>query len=151
MTDTIRSTEADDSFLASRIAEVSRPTFSADFAEWLASADMAEIMDAYVESYKEAHGIKARWLYGATISRVEFADMFVSLGHEIVAEREREEAIHLSFRERASLLGLADWLAFNGITTTYDLMDLECRQAWQATDPEPLPYEHMVPEALAAA
>lgn len=128
-------------------SSLARPTFDASFVSWLETAEMEEIEGAYAENYKDAHGIKARWVYNAGYSREEFANMFVSLGLDLKAENDREEAYHLSFREQAAQLGLGEWLAANGITTTYDLMDLESRLDWQTRDPEPFPYEMLAVRA----
>lgn len=124
-----------------------RPTFSASFVSWLETAEMEEIEGAYAENYKDAHGIKARWVFNAGYSRVDFANMFVALGQDIKEENEREEAYHQKFRDQAQQLGLGEWLASKGITTTYDLMDSESRLDWQAQDPEPFPYELLAVKA----
>ncbi len=114
------------------IAALARPTFSEGFVEWLATAPMEEVEGAYAENYKDAHGIKARWVYNAGISREEFADMFVHLGEDIKAEEDRQEAADKAFRERVASLGLADWAERNGIRNEYDLWEHnyreECKQ-----------------------
>lgn len=121
---------------------LARATFDASFVTFLSEAPMEEIEDAYCESYKDAHGIKARWIYGCGYTREEFADMFVSLGEDIKAENAREDMYQESFREKASNLGLTEWLTANGITTTYDLMEQQDRQAWDSESiPAPFPYE----------
>lgn len=103
-------------------------SFSPEFANWIATADMAELQDAYCDNYKDAHGIKARWVYGRDYTREEFATMFVQLGHEIEAECERDRQRHAEFTARIETLGLTSWAAENGIHTEYDLMDYNMRQ-----------------------
>lgn len=114
------------------IAILSRPTFDAGFTEWLATASMEEIEGSYAECYKDAHGIKARWVYDAGITREAFADMFVTLGHDIKAENDRLEAEQAAFVERIASLGLTEWAERNGIRTEHDLWEHnyreECKQ-----------------------
>lgn len=108
---------------ADLIAKLTRPTFSEGFVEWLATADMEEIEGAYAENYKDAHGIKARWVYNAGISREEFANMFVQLGYDIKAEEERQDAEDAAFLERVASLGLAEWAERNNIRSELDLWE----------------------------
>lgn len=103
------------------IASLTRPEFSPEFVQWLATADMEEIEGAYAENFKDAHGIKARWVYNAGITREEFADKFVHLGYDIKAEEERMEAEDEAFRARVASLGLTDWAERNGIKNESDL------------------------------
>lgn len=123
---------------------LARPTFSAEVVQWLATADIDEIMDTYVESFKDAHGIKARWLYGSTITREQFADMFVQLGHDIKAEEQRQRDADARFMAHVEGLGLAAWAAERGIRCELDLWEHDYNQLFR-NDPEPYPYEHMVP------
>jgi hypothetical protein len=116
------------------LAALARPTFDAGFVNWLATADMEEIEGAYAENYKDAHGIKARWVYGAGHTREEFADMFVHLGYDLKREEERQDAEDAAFVKRVADLGLTEWAARNGIKTELDLMEYNYRQEWQAED-----------------
>lgn len=105
------------------LAALARPTFSEGFVEWLATAPMEEIEDAYAENFKDAHGIKARWVYNAGITREEFADKFVQLGYDIKDEEDRQEAEDAAFRERVASLGLAEWAERNNIRSELDLWE----------------------------
>ena len=124
------------------IAALSRPTFDAGFTNWLATAEMEEIESAYAENYKDAHGIKARWVFGAGYSRVEFADMFVRLGHDIQQEEARRDEEDAAFMAKVASVGLADWAAENGIRCEMDLWEHNYRREY-TPDPEPFPYEEM--------
>lgn len=124
------------------IASLSRPTFDEGFTLWLATAEMEEIEGAYAENYKEAHGIKARWVYGRGYSREQFADMFVSLGADIKAENERQDAADAAFMAMIASVGLTDWAAENNIRCEMDLWEHNYRREY-TPDPEPFPYEDM--------
>lgn len=113
------------------LATLARPEFDAGFVNWLATADMEDIECAYAESYKDAHGIKARWIYGRGYSREEFADMFVNLGHDLKREQERQDAETAAFIQRVADLGLTDWAARNNIKTELDLWEYNYRQEYQ--------------------
>lgn len=112
---------------ADLIATLTRTEFSPEFTEWLATAPMEDIEGAYAENYKDAHGIKARWVYNAGITRDEFANMFVILGHDIQAEEKRQNEADEAFRKRIADLGLTEWAQRNGIHNEYDLMDYNYR------------------------
>jgi hypothetical protein len=121
--------------MTNAIANLSRPSFSPEFTAWLANADMADLYDAYCEHYKDAHGIKARWIYGTEYSREEFANMFESLGHAIREENKREQEAQDRFTALIASLGLADWAVANGIRTMYDLWDHNLNNEYQTTEP----------------
>lgn len=105
------------------MTDLARPSFAPDFTNWLATAPMADIEEAYCESYKDAHGIKARWVYGKGYSREHFADSFEILGRDIKAACERQDAEDAAFRERVASLGLTEWCERNNIRTELDLME----------------------------
>ena len=69
---------------------LARPSFSPSFVEFLATAEIRDIEEAYCENYKEAYGIKARWVLDSGCTREQWADSFVQLGNDIRAENERE-------------------------------------------------------------
>jgi hypothetical protein len=121
-------------------------SFSPEFAAYFAAAPMDELLDGYCESYKDAHGIKARWVYNSGMSRDELARAYDRLAGDIKAENERQEAADAAFRNRIAALGLSDWAERNGIRSEYDLWDHNDRVSWEAKrDPEPLPYEDARP------
>lgn len=124
------------------LAALARPTFSPEFVQWLATADMEEIEGAYAENYKDAHGIKARWVYNAGYSREEFANMFVSLGHDIDEMEGKVRAEEAAFLARVAAVGLADWAERNNVRCEMDLWDHNYNEHF-TVDPEPLPYEDM--------
>lgn len=124
------------------VAAIARPEFSPEFANWFATASIGALEEAYAESYKEAHGIKARWVYGSGHTREELADMFVRLGHDIQAERERERQADAAFMARVESLGLTGWAEANGIKSELDLWEYNYAREY-TPDPAPLPYEGM--------
>lgn len=99
------------------------PKLSAAMCEWLATGNNDDFADAYCENYKDAHGIKARWVLGREYSREEWASMFNSLEHALDAEFAREEAENAAFAARLASVGLTEWAERNGIRTEYDLME----------------------------
>jgi len=129
------------------IAAVTRPSFDASFINWLATAPMEEIEGSYAECYKDAHGIKARWVWNAGISRVEFADMFVSLGNDLKEEEERDAEDARHFAEIMAANGLTLWCEANGVTDWY--ADAFQGYNYPVMNAEPYPYEGMVPNRYA--
>lgn len=125
---------------------LAREGFSPEFLAWLTTADMGEIEEAYADNFKCAHGIKARWVYGAGYSREEFANMFVSLGHDIAEEEKREAAAKANFMARIESMGLSDWARDNKIAAEIDLWEHNYAREYQP-DPEALPYEEMAGKA----
>ena len=121
---------------------ISHATFSPEFSAWLETAEMEDIEGAYAENYKDAHGIKARWVYGAGHTREQFADMFVRLGNDIKEEENREAAANARFMALVESLGLTQWAADNGIKTAMDLCEYNYAREYIA-EPEALPYEVM--------
>ena len=103
-------------------------TLSANALNWINTGDLEEIRDQYVESYKDAHGIKARWLYGHPMpTREEFVGMFTRLDDDIEASIARDKAADAAFMARVDGLGLTAWAAENGIKSEYDLMEYNYR------------------------
>lgn len=119
-------------------------SFSPEFAEYFATAPMEELLDGYCESYKEAHGIKARWIYDSGMTREELARAYDTLAGDIRHECEREEARAAAFMARVADLGLTEWAARNNIRNEYDLWEHNNRDRY-SPDPEPLPYENARP------
>lgn len=122
---------------------VTRPTFDEGFAQWFNTASLEEIADTYCECYKDAHGIKARWVRAEDCDREGWADRFVALGHAIAAEQRRRDEADAAFLARVAALGLREWAERNGIRSEYDLYDHNDRVRWAESDPAPLPYEGM--------
>ncbi len=92
------------------------------------SGDTAGLYDSYCDSYKDAHGIKARWVYGNTYTAEEWIKMFSILAYDVdvaIAEEEREKQ---AFRDKLASLGLTEWAKRNNIHDEYDLMDYNYRQ-----------------------
>ena len=60
-----------------------------------ARTKIEELKDLYCDSYKDVHGIKARWVYEQNLTEAELNDMLERLGWEsaeVRAEEERREA-----------------------------------------------------------
>ena len=112
-----------------------RPNFSPEFTAWLATADEIDLKDAYCESYKEAHGIKARWIYSYTYTREQWADSFYSLGLDIKAENAREQEQQARFAAQIESLGLTAWAAANNIRNMYDLWDHNMNNEYTKDEP----------------
>ena len=103
-------------------------TLNAATLNWINTGDLEEIRDQYVESYKDGHGIKARWLYGRDMpTREEFVSMFTHLGNDIEESIERDRLADVAFMARVADLGLTAWAAENGIKSEYDLMEYNYR------------------------
>ena len=94
------------------------------------SGDTADLFDSYCEHYKDAHGIKARWVYGNTYTAEQWVSMFSSLAYDVDASIAADEAADKAFRERIASLGLSEWAERNGILTELDLMEYNYRQEW---------------------
>lgn len=89
---------------------------------WINTGDLEEIRDQYVESFKDAHGIKARWLYGRDMpTREEFVSMFTHLANDIDESIERDRLADVAFMARIDDLGLTAWAAENNIKSQMDL------------------------------
>lgn len=95
------------------------------------SGDTADLYDSYCEQYKDAHGIKARWVYGNTYTADQWVRMFSSLSYDVDASIARDEAEAKAFRERIAALGLSEWAERNGIRSEFDLMEYNYRQEWK--------------------
>lgn len=100
------------------------------FANWLATAELADIVDQYVESYKDAHGIKARWMYGRETTREEMTKLWNQLNIEIEESIKRDEEAQAAFVKRLADCGLTEWAARNNIRTEYDLEDYNYQQQY---------------------
>ena len=92
------------------------------------AGNTAELYDNYCEYYKDAHGIKARWVYGNVYTAQEWVQMFSSLAYDVDAACEREEEAQKAFEERVASLGLTEWAKRNNIRTEYDLMEYNYSQ-----------------------
>lgn len=95
------------------------------------SGDAADLFDSYCERFRDAHGIKARWVYGNTYTAEQWVSMFSSLAYDVDASIAADEARDAAFRERVASLGLSEWAERNGIRNEYDLMEYNDRQAWE--------------------
>lgn len=107
------------------------PEVIANITNAVNSGDTADLYDSYCEHYKDAHGIKARWVYGNTYTAQEWVSMFSSLAYDVDASIAADEARDAAFRERVASLGLSEWAERNGIRNEYDLMEYNDRQAWE--------------------
>jgi hypothetical protein len=56
-----------------------------------ARATIEELKDLYCESYKDVHGIKARWVYGMDLTEAELQGMLDRLEWEYLAHKEEED------------------------------------------------------------
>lgn len=90
--------------------------------------DTADLYDAYCDNYKDAHGIKARWVYGNTYTADQWVNMFSMLAYDVDESIARDEARDAAFRERIASLGLAEWAERNNIRNEYDLMEYNYQQ-----------------------
>lgn len=125
------------------ISLLARPSFSAAMVNWLATADMDEILDTYVENYKDGHGIKARWMYGQPMpSRVEFASMFDHLARDIDESIAADKARDVAFMAMVDSVGLTAWAAENNIKCEMDLWEHNYQRDW-VPDPDAFPYDDM--------
>lgn len=101
------------------------------FRNLIATGDEAELRDMYCDMYKDAHGIKARWVYGNSYSREEWLSMFNHLLYDIDASIEADKAADAAFMARITDLGLAKWAEENNIKSEMDLMEynyrMECK------------------------
>lgn len=52
-----------------------------------------ELKDLYCDSYKDVHGIKARWVYGMDLTEAELNDMLAALEKEFISVQEEEARI----------------------------------------------------------
>ena len=86
---------------------VNDTSFSPDFHQWLATADLDDIYQEYSDSFKELHNIRPRWMYGR--SRDEFARAFIQLGREYVAQDNEKDVEDECPMREADL----DWIAAN--------------------------------------
>ncbi len=98
------------------------------FRNLIANGDEAELRDMYCDMYKDAHGIKARWVYGNSYGRDEWLSMFNHLLYDIDASIEADKAADAAFQARIADLGLTEWANRNGIKSELDLMEYNYRQ-----------------------
>jgi hypothetical protein len=104
------------------------PSLSPAMLDWLMTGDSQEIAEQYCESFKDAHGIKARWMLGAVHTPAEWARMFVQLGHDIDESIEQDKARDAAFLARVESLGLAQWAKDNNIKSELDLWEHNYRK-----------------------
>ena len=97
-------------------------------AKAVESGDVADLYDSYCDNYKDAHGIKARWVYGNVYTADEWVTMFSQLAYDVDASIERDEAEAKALRERIASLGLTEWAERNNIRNQYDLMEYNYQQ-----------------------
>lgn len=107
------------------------PEVIANITNAVNSGDTADLYDSYCDNYKDAHGIKARWVYGNIYTAQEWVSMFSSLAYDVDASIARDEAEAQAFRDRIASLGLTEWAERNNIRDEYDLMDYNYRQEMQ--------------------
>lgn len=96
-------------------------TYANNLTNWLATVSMDEFLDIYSERYRDAYGIRARWVYGRTYTREEMADMWNRLDLEIEASNARDKAEDEAFRQRMADCGLSGWAERNNINNDRDL------------------------------
>ncbi len=106
------------------------PEVIASITNAVNTGDTAELYDSYCEHYKDAHGIKARWVYGNTYTAEQWVSMFSMLAYDVDASIAADEARDAAFRERITSIGLTEWAERNGIRNEYDLMEYNDRQEW---------------------
>lgn len=109
---------------------------------WVMTAPMHEIEDLYCELHKDAHGVKARWIYGMGFTREQFVRMFEQLEADIDAAIEADRAADAAFMAMVDSLGLSDWAARNGIKRELDVWEHNYRTEY-TPDPAPYPYDEM--------
>lgn len=54
-------------------------------------AKIEELKDLYCDSYKDVHGIKARWVYGMELDEADLQSMLDRLEWEYLAHKEEED------------------------------------------------------------
>ena len=118
------------------------PHLSGAMMDFLMYGEQVEIAEAYCESFKDAHGIKARWMLGAVNTPAEWAQMFTQLSHDIEDSINRDKAQDAKFMAMVDSLGLTGWAKDNGIRCEMDLWDHNYRHEFTA-DPAPFPYDEM--------
>ena len=73
-----------------------------------ARTKIEELKDLYCDSYKDVHGIKARWVYGQELTEAELNDMLERLEKEFIAvhneELRREAANEVEARKQIQAL-----------------------------------------------
>ncbi len=60
-----------------------------------------ELKDLYCDSYKDVHGIKARWVYGQNFTVEELEGMMDRLEEEYTFEREEEARLEAAAEAKA--------------------------------------------------
>ena len=108
------------------------PEVIASITNAVNTGDTAELYDSYCEHYKDAHGIKARWVYGNTYTAEQWVSMFSMLAYDVDASIAADEARDAAFRERVASLGLSEWAERNGIRNELDLMEYNYRQEYMS-------------------
>ena len=108
------------------------PEVIASITNAVNTGDTAELYDSYCEHYKDAHGIKARWVYGNTYTAEQWVSMFSMLAYDVDASIAADEAHDAAFHERIASLGLSEWAERNGIRDHNDLMDYNYRHEYMS-------------------
>lgn len=103
------------------------PDMTEAFRNSIATAPEADLQDSYCDMHKEAHGIKARWVYGRSYTREEWLSMFNGLLFDIDESIAADKAADEAFMKRVADLGLSDWAARNNIKSELDLMEYNYR------------------------
>lgn len=103
------------------------PSITIPFIESICKAvysnDTAELYDDYCDRHKDAHGIKARWVYSQVYTIDQWIMMFSQLAYDVDASIALDEANDRAFMERVASLGLTDWAARNNIRSEADLTE----------------------------
>lgn len=92
-----------------------------------ARTTIEELKDLYCDSYKDVHGIKARWVYGMDLTEAELRDMLERLEREYQAHEEeakRWEAL-AEAEARKQLQALIDHGAKNVVRAVRWMHDAE--------------------------
>ncbi len=116
------------------------PSITADYIAFITAAvegndrdgDLGDLYDSYCEYYKDAHGIKARWVYGNSYTADQWVFMFSSLAYDVDDSIARDEAEAKAFRDRLASVGLTEWAARNNIKDELDLMEFNYQQELSA-------------------
>jgi hypothetical protein len=104
------------------------PEVVANITKAVEEGDTADLYDSYCDNHKDAHGIKARWVYGRTYTAQEWVNMFSMLAHDVDAAIARDEENDALFRKRMESVGLAEWAERNNIRSETDLIEYNYHQ-----------------------
>lgn len=95
----------------------------------VAQDDTADLYDDYCERYKDAHGIKARWVYSNSYTATQWVSMFSMLAYDVDASIQRDDDERRAFAERIASVGLTEWAIRNNIFSESDLYE---HNYWQS-------------------